>query len=57
MVGSGGLENHALKGIRGQPGEESAMALSIVGEVAHRSVGVETDIEPTFGNVDAGGLW
>jgi hypothetical protein len=33
------------------------MAFGVVGEVARGSIGVETDIKPIFGNVDAGSLW
>jgi hypothetical protein len=57
VVGSGGLKDHALNGVPGQPGDESAMAFGVVGEAAGRSIGAEADIETIFGNVDAGSLW
>jgi hypothetical protein len=57
IIGAGRLEDHALDGMAGEPGDESAMAFGVVGEAARGPIGVETDIEPIFGNVDADGLW
>ncbi len=53
---AGRLEDHALDGMAGEPGDEGTMAFGIVGEVARCPIRAETDIEPIFGNVDAGGL-
>ncbi len=57
MIGSGGLKDHALNGIAGKPCDQCAVTSGIIGEVAGRPVGAETDIEPIFGNVDAASLW
>jgi hypothetical protein len=57
VISASRLEDHPLDGMAGEPDDESAMAFGVIGEVARCPVRAETDIEPIFGNVDAGGLW
>ncbi len=57
VIGAGWLGDHALDGMAGEPGDERAIAVGVIGEVARCSIRLKADIEPIFGTVDAGGLW